>query len=180
MIKKSLLTFLILVAVLVAAGCQNSEPPVDLQGEIDMLKAQVVELTDENEALKAELAAIETEDPESLLELRNTLDSNLYGTLNALIRGENSAVTEAFTPSVEIEDGVITSLYGKGTVEFIIPEQPMNLRQRAFWQDGNTYNAIYEIYNSGYDTPDERLNTLNVLYLKQNDTWQIDAIFIDE
>lgn len=180
MIKKSLFTFLIFAAVLIAAGCQNNEPPVDLQGEIDMLKAQVAELTQENETLKAALAANETEDTESLLELRNTLDSNLYGTLNALIRGEQSVVTEAFTPSVEIEDGIITSLYGKGTVEFIIPGEPMNLRQRAFWQDGNTYSAIYEIFDAGYESPDERLNTLNVLYLKQDDTWKIDAIFIDE
>jgi hypothetical protein len=56
----------------------------------------------------------------------------------------------------------------------------MNLRQRAFWQDGDSFNAIYEIHDSGYDTPDERLNTLNVLYMRQDGVWRIDALFIDE
>jgi|GEM_PF-2324056 len=180
MLKKSLLIFVMIAAILVAAGCNKTEAPADLQGEIDTLKAQVIELSEENETLKAALTSLQASDTESLLELRNTLDSNLYGTLNALIRGEHAAALESFTSSVTVKDGNVISLYGKGTVEFAIPERPMNLRQRAFWQDGASYNAIYEIFDAGYAEQDERLNTLNVLYLKQDGVWKIDAIFIDE
>lgn len=180
MLKKSLLIFMLIAAILVATGCKTTEAPADLQGEIDTLKTQVIELTEENETLKATVTSLQATDTESLLELRNTLDSNLYGTLNALIRGEHATALESFTSSVEVKDGNVVSLYGKGTVEFTIPERPMNLRQRAFWQDGATYNAIYEIFDAGYAESDERLNTLNVLYLKQNGVWKIDAIFIDE
>lgn len=85
MFKKSLLICVMIAAILVAAGCNKTEAPADLQGEIDILKAQVIELSEENETLKAALASLQGSDTESLLELRNTLDSNLYGTLNALI-----------------------------------------------------------------------------------------------
>jgi len=180
MLKKSLLLFVMIAAILVAAGCTKTEAPADLQVELDALKAQVIELTEENETLKATVTSLQATDTESLLELRNMLDSNLYGTLNALVRGEHAAALESFTSSVEVKDGSVVSLYGKGTVEFVIPERPMNLRQRAFWQDGDSYNAIYEIFDAGYTEQDERLNTLNVLYLKQNGVWKIDAIFIDE
>jgi hypothetical protein len=179
MFKKRILILLLLVSVsLIAAGCQKPVDSTALQEEIDALKDQVSALTTENEALKAQVGS--SVNAEGLYDLRNTLDSQLYGALNALIRGDTATALESFTPSVTVKDSTLTSLYSKGTVEFLIPQRPMNLRQRAFWQDGDSFNAIYEIHDSGYDTPDERLNTLNVLYMRQDGVWRIDALFIDE
>lgn len=178
--KKRLILLVSLLALSALSGCQKSSESAALQAEINSLKVQLAELTEENEALKAAAELNETVSTEALLELRNMLDSQLYGTLNALIRGDVSTALPTFTPSVEVKDGIVTSLYGKGTVEFTIPQRPMSLRQRAFWQDGDTFSAIYEVFDAGYALPDERLNTLNVLYLRQNGNWKIDAIFIDE
>jgi hypothetical protein len=178
MIKKSIVIFLIAVLAVFAASCQKTEDNTALLTEIESLKAQISTLTEENALLK-ETSGTDI-DTEALLELRNVLDSNLYGALNALIQGDTTTALEGFTSTVEVKDGKLTSLYGKGTVEFIIPERPMNLRQRAFWQEADVYNAIYEIHDSGYSTPDERLNSLNVIYMKQDGVWKIDSIFIDE
>lgn len=178
MIKKSLMYLLIATLIILSAGCQKTEDNSALLAEIESLKAQVTTLTDENEMLK-ETAKLQP-DTETLLELRNLLDSKFYSTLNALIEGNTATALEGFTSSVEIKDGKLISLYGKGTIEFTIPERSMNLRQRTFWQEGNVYNSIYEIYDSGYTIPDERINTLNVIYMNLDGVWKIDSIFIDE
>lgn len=167
---------LVLICFLVLTGCGNQSQ--DLTKENVNLKA-------ENGSLKQQVAVADkkVKQQDDLYELRNTLDANLHSTLRALIKGDYETAKKNLASTVRIQEKKLLTSTSAGDYEFIIPDKPMNLRQRAYMMNGSIYTSIYEIYDAGYSSGnkyDERTYTLNVNYIQENGQWKMSSLTIDE
>ncbi|TGE32091.1 hypothetical protein [Desulfosporosinus sp. Sb-LF] len=167
-------TILVSICILVLTGCTN-------QGQVKenaQLKTKIELLKQQNEA-----ANNKVKEHEELYELRNTLDSNLNITLRSLTKGDYESAQKNLAPTIHIKDKKMITSSNAGDYEFIIPDKPMNLRQRAFMKNGGNYSAIYEMYDAGYTTGYkyvDRIYTLNVGYVQDGGTWKLSSVMIDE
>jgi hypothetical protein len=162
---------LVLICVLALVGCNNqnsNKENAKLKTEIELLKQQVETIN--NKAKEQD-------------ELRNILDKNLYNTLIALIKGDFNVVKQNIAPTMRIENKKLITNTSVGDFEFVIPDELMNLRQRAFFKNENNYIAIYEIYDAGYTSGNkynDRIYTLNVANSQVDGQWKISSLMIDE
>lgn len=173
---KKRITFLVLICVLVLAGCGNQRQ--DMAKENDNLKTEIQSLKQQVEVVDKKL-----KQQDKLYELRNMLDANLHSTLRALIKGDYELAKQSLASTIRFKDKKLLASTGQVDYEFIIPEKPMNLRQRTYMMNGGEYTAIYEIFDAGYvsgNKYDERIWTLNVSYVQVNGQWKISSLKIDE
>lgn len=169
---------LVLICILVLTGCTKQDQVQDLLKENAQLKTEIELLKQQKEA-----ANNKVKEHEELYALRNTLDNSLNITLRSLIKGDYESVQNKLAPTIHIKDKKLITRSTAGNYEFIIPDKPMNLRQRAFMKNGGSYSAIYEIYDAGYMTGnkyEDRIYTLNVGYVQDNGQWKLSRVMIDE
>ena len=173
--KKFILLTMLLFLLADLSGCANKGQEQDkilkdnqqLQEEVAALKLQISDMSQENE---------------EFFMLRDLLDNNLYKTLRALVMKDYVAAKMNLASNVKVDSGnVLFKVDAKENI-FLIPGRQMNLRQRTFMLQKDGYYAIYEIYDSGYKSGEynDRINTLNVTYKKENGHWLISNIMIDE
>jgi hypothetical protein len=165
----------LLVASFILVGCTN----------------QNRQLGEENAQLRLELKSVQNElseinnkvnELEELYSLRNQLDNQLHLILRTLIRGDYEYVKQYLAENVQSADGKVVFEIESREFEFIIPEKPMNLRQRAYMKQGNSFSTIYEIIDSGYsdDRYKERTYSLNVGFIEEGGQWKLNSLIIDE
>lgn len=166
---------LLLVAVFLLTGCttqsqQLAKENAQLRLEIKSIQAQ---LTEAHNKIK---------EHEELYSLRNYLDNQLYLVLRTLIRGDYESAKQYLATKVIVSERKVIFKTEGTEYEFIIPERPMNLRQRAYMKQGNSYGAIYEIYDAGYsdDRYMDRIHSLNVGFVKEGGQWKLSGLSIDE
>lgn len=167
---------MVLITALVIAGC--SDQSQKLLKENTQLKAEVQILKQQIQSKDAKIS-----EQEKLYELRNILDNNLRYLINSLIRGDYDWAQKNIASNVKISDKKLISSTTKGEeFEFVIPDRPMNLRQRAYIMQNGNYFTIYEISDSGYSSGkyDSRIYTLNVNYVQDSGSWKLSSIKIDE
>ncbi|WP_088224710.1 hypothetical protein [Desulfosporosinus sp. FKB] len=176
MARKAKILGSILICIFFLLGCstQSSELAKEnsqLKTEIQSLKQQV------------DTANNKVKQQEELYNLRNNLDNNLHLILTSLIKGDYTTAEKYLDSSMRTENHKLITKLSSGDYEFIIPDRMMNLRQRVYSRNGNTYNAIYEIYDAGYTSGnkyDDRIYTLNVTYTLINSEWKLSSLMIDE
>lgn len=167
---------LLLICIIALVGCSNQNPELikenaQLKTEIESLKRQV------------ESTNNKVKQHEELYELRTILDNNLYTTLIALIKGDFQVAQQSIAPNMRIENKKLITTTSVGDYEFVIPDNKMNLRQRAFMMNEGNYTAIYAIYDAGYNSGnkyDDRIYSLNVSYSQVNGQWKVSSLKIDE
>lgn len=121
-----------------------------------------------------------------IYELRNALDNMLHVTMKYLVKKEFEPVQNNFYKNSQLTSYSIKfNTLDTGTnIEFIIPDTNMNLRQRAFYLiSPNEYISTYEILDSGYKNESkylDRIFTLNVKFIFDNNNWKISSLSIDE
>lgn len=162
------------------------------KNEKDNMSGSLIELKEakdkEVDALKERVdrinAIIDEDDKETKEEydLRNSNDYGLHCCLRDLVNGNIEDAKKNLSSNIIIEGNIVSNPSGYGI--FRIPDRMMRLRQRAYWLDRkeNKYKSIYEIYDIGYINnlfPD-RVNTLQVYYIFEDNAWKINEIFIDE
>lgn len=169
---------LFLICFLLLTGCGSQSQ--DLAKENSNLKTEI-------ESMKQQVAVADkkVKQHNELYELRNSLDANLHSTISALIKGDYELAKKNLAPTMRIQEKRLLSSTSYGDNEFIIPDTPMNLRERAYMMNdnGSIYTAIYEIYDAGYTSGnkyDERIYTLNVNYTQENGQWKMSNLMIDE
>ncbi|KLU67247.1 hypothetical protein DEAC_c04590 [Desulfosporosinus acididurans] len=176
MARKSKLLISVLICILFLLGCSTQSS--ELAKENSQLKTEIQSLQQQ-----VDTANNKVKQQEELYNLRNNLDNNLHLILTSLIRGDYTTAEKYLDSSMRIENHKLITKLSSGNFEFIIPDRMMNLRQRAYSRNGNTYNAIYEIYDAGYTSGnkyDDRIYTLNVTYSLINGTWKLNSLMIDE
>lgn len=167
---------LITICVLALVGCSNQSP--NFVKENAQLKTEIGSLKQQAETINNK-----AKQQDELYELRNTLDNNLHNTLRALIKGDFNVAQQNMAPTMRIENKKLITNTSVGDYEFVIPDNLMNLRQRAYMINDGKYIAIYEIYDAGYNSGnkyDERTYTLNVGYSQVDGQWKISSLKIDE
>lgn len=169
---------LVLICFFLLTGCGSQSQ--DLAKENSNLKTEI-------ESMKQQVAVADekVKQQDELYELRNSLDANLYFTISALIKGDYELAKKNLASTMRIQEKRLLSSTSYGDNEFIIPDTPMNLRERAYMMNDNSsiYTAIYEIYDAGYSSGnkyDERIYTLNVNYIQENGQWKMSNLMIDE
>lgn len=130
-------------------------------------------------------ADLKVKKQDELYELRNSLDSNLHFTIRALIQADYELAKKNLASTMRIQEKRLLSSTSYGDNEFVIPDKPMNLRERAYMMnsDGSIYTAIYEIFEAGYTAGnkyDDRIYTLHVKYIQENGQWKMSNLMIDE
>ena len=68
--------------------------------------------------------------------------------IRALIKGDYEVARKNLASTIHIQEKRLLTSTRAGDY-FIIPDNPMNLRQRAYMMNGGVYTAIYEIYDAG-------------------------------
>ncbi|AFM39280.1 hypothetical protein Desaci_0206 [Desulfosporosinus acidiphilus SJ4] len=166
----------VLICILFLLGCSNQSS--DLAKENSQLKTEIQSLKQQVDS-----ANNKVKQQAELYDLRNNLDNDLHNTLTALIKGDYQTAEKNLAPSMRIQDKKLITKTGSVDYEFIIPDRPMNLRQRTYLRNGDNYTAVYEIYDAGYTSGnkyDDRTNTLNVAYSLINGQWKLSSLMIDE
>lgn len=169
---------LVLICFLLLTGCGSQSQ--DLAKENSNLKTEI-------ESMKQQVAVANMKEKKNdeLYELRNSLDANLHSTIRSLIKGNYELAKKNLAATIRIQEKRLLSSTSYGDNEFIIPDKPMNLRERAYMMNsnGSIYTAIYEIYDAGYTSGnkyDDRIYTLNVNYIQENGHWKMSNVMIDE
>lgn len=119
-----------------------------------------------------------------LYNLRNELDTQFYNILSNLINSNSSDLDNFFNDGVKLNNKTIEFNYKDNNYTFQIPDNNMNLRQRAYgFLSDDEFFSIYEILNSGYTNNEKyenRTYSLNIVYKFHNNKWKIALINIDE
>ena len=165
---------LILMSVLVLAGCTNQSP--DLVKENTQLKAEVQSLNQELDGANKKI-----KEQEELYELRNMLDNDWHRILSSLIKGDYESAQQSLVSTVKIKDKKLIFDVNGVNHEFVIPDKPMVLRTSSFMRQGDNYTAVYEIYDDGYisRTKNDSIYFMHVIYVQENGRWRLSDLEFD-
>lgn len=166
---KKMVLFTLLTFFLVGCSSNEISENTKLKNENNQLKQQ---LDIANEKIKTQ---------SELYDLRNILDYKTHMILLELSNGNTDYLKDKVTNNVTVSGNKILSNSGpEGTkIQFEIPKELFNLRQRAYTlsDDKKEFSSIYEIL------PIEESNimkTLHVYFILDNGQWKLDLIMRDE
>ncbi|MDB1927998.1 hypothetical protein PMY56_17865, partial [Clostridium tertium] len=124
----------------------NSSSYIFLRNKIYFYDNLLLTSNKEIEQLRNDL---ETE--RNLYSLRNLLDSNFHLTLNKLINNDISSIKDNFVPDITLNENSLEYTHENKKCKFIISNESMILRQRAYgFLSNEEYFSTYEIFSSGY------------------------------
>lgn len=176
--KKSVISFILILNSLVVVACSNADTPNKDQAEIQQLQAEITRLKNENTKLEASLveARRKIDENEKIYEIRNLVDLQAREIFRAMMKGEGGKLKPHISQKAAVEDKHFVYRVNSEIIRIPFIEDGRTFRQRSYHLDKDgRFITEYEVWRN-----DEIYSgLLELIFIEENNEWKLSSMQTD-